>query len=130
MVCAFDAGIPIRGGTNVQHKDIVPSLPPNFHLLLKSEKYPIHSMVKYHPSNSDLAQIFTIQGHPEFTPSLVSHVIDARVKAGVFKGEAAEEAKRRMGGKDGTGGEGLGRLGWAIWKVMLQDLPMAESASA
>jgi len=71
------------------------------------------------------ARIFTIQGHPEFTPSIVSHVIDARVKTGVFKGKEAEEAKRRMGGKDGTGGEGLGRLGWAIWRVMLQDLPRA-----
>lgn len=114
--------------TNVQHKDVVPSLPPNFHLLLKSEKYPVHSMVQYHPSSSQndpLARIFTIQGHPEFTPSIVSHIIDARVEAGVFKGQEAEEAKRRMGGKDGSGGEGLGRLGWAIWRVMLQDLPAA-----
>lgn len=117
----------MKYNTNVQHKDIVPSLPPDFHLLLKSEKYPVHSMVKYHPtfSNEPLARIFSIQGHPEFTPSIVSHVIDVRVKAGVFKGQDADEAKRRAGGKDGTGGEGLGRLGWAIWKVMLQDLPQA-----
>jgi GMP synthase-like glutamine amidotransferase len=103
----------------------VPDLPPDFHLLLKSEKYQIHSMVKYHPQNENLARIFTIQGHPEFTPSIVSHVIDAREKTGVFKGEVAEEAKRRKGGKDGSGGEGLGRLGWAIWRVMLQDLSTA-----
>jgi len=79
-------------------------------------------MLKYHPDQQH-ARIFTIQGHPEFTPSIVSHVIDAREKTGVFVGEVAEEAKRRKGGKDGSGGEGLGRLGWAIWRVMLQELP-------
>jgi GMP synthase-like glutamine amidotransferase len=109
-----------------QHKDIVPSLPPDFHLLLKSEKYPIHSMMKYHSQGKDLARILTIQGHPEFTPSIVSHVVDMRVASGVFKGKDADEAKRRMGGKDGTGGEGLGRLGWAIWRVMLQEFPKAS----
>lgn len=87
-------------------------------------------MAYYHPSSSTgsapLARIFTIQGHPEFTPSIVSHVIDARVEAGVFNVGVAEEAKRRMGGKDGSGGEGLGRLGWAIWRVMLQELPPAS----
>lgn len=105
------------------------SIPPNFHLLLRSEKYPVHSMVSYHassPADKPLARIFSIQGHPEFTPSIVSHIIDARVEAGVFKGQEAEEAKRRKGGKDGSGGEGLGRLGWASWRVMLQDLPAAE----
>jgi GMP synthase-like glutamine amidotransferase len=113
-----------------QHKDTVTTLPPDFHLLLKSDKYPIHSMIKYHPSSSasstsdeDLARILTIQGHPEFTPSIVSHVIDTRVDSGVFDPRVAEEAKRRMGGKDGSGGEGLGRVGWAIWRVMLQEIP-------
>jgi hypothetical protein len=85
-------------------------------------------MVKYHPSSTEekpLAQIITIQGHPEFTPSIVSHVVDLREGSGLFDPEMAKEAKRRMIGKDGTGGEGLGRVGWAIWRIMLQDLPPA-----
>lgn len=84
-------------------------------------------MIKYHSSSTQsnpLAHILTIQGHPEFTPSIVSHVVDARASTGIFDPEVTAEALRRLGGKDGSGGEGLGRVGWAIWRVLLQDLPM------
>jgi hypothetical protein len=84
-------------------------------------------MIKYHPSSNPqnpLAQIFAIQGHPEFTPAIVSHIVDRRSAAGIFDASATTEARRRLGGKDGSGGEGLGRVGWAIWRVLLQDLPV------
>lgn len=87
-------------------------------------------MVKLHPSSTveqPLAQIFTVQGHPEFTPSIVSHIVDARSATGVFNPTATIEARRRLGGKDGSGGEGFGRVGWAIWRVLLQELPTAAS---
>lgn len=108
------------------HKDVVTKVPPGCDLLLRSEKYPVHSFVKKHPASTPekpLAQILTIQGHPEFTPDIVNRLVDLRSSAGIFDPEATAEARRRLGGKDGSGGEGEGRLGWAIWRVMLQDLP-------
>ncbi|ORY28034.1 class I glutamine amidotransferase-like protein, partial [Naematelia encephala] len=108
------------------HRDHVPSLPPGFHLLLSTPNYPVHSMIRYHPastSSNPLAQILTVQGHPEFTPSIVSKMVDFRSQQGIFDPPTAQEARRRLGGKDGSGGEGFGRVGWAIWRVLLQDLP-------
>ncbi|GMK56189.1 hypothetical protein CspeluHIS016_0300290 [Cutaneotrichosporon spelunceum] len=107
------------------HKDVVTKVPPGCDLLLRSDKYPVHSFVKKHPASTPekpLAQILTIQGHPEFTPGIVSSLVEMRAAAGVFNTDVAAEARRRLGGKDGSGGEGEGRLGWAIWRVMLQDL--------
>lgn len=108
---------------NLKHRDCVPSVAPGFTLLASTEKYPVHSMVKLHPKSTPenpLAQIITIQGHPEFTPSIVSAVVDARSASGLFDTAATAEARRRQGGKDGTGGEGFGKVGWGIWRVMLQ----------
>ncbi|WVW80563.1 hypothetical protein I302_102549 [Kwoniella bestiolae CBS 10118] len=107
------------------HRDHVPTVPPSCHLLLSTPKYPVHSFVRYHPSSSQyepIAQILTVQGHPEFTPSIVSHIIDARATTGVFNQEVTKEARRRAGGK-GYGGEGFGRIGWSVWRVLLQDVP-------
>nr|XP_031859523.1 uncharacterized protein CI109_004985 [Kwoniella shandongensis]KAA5526595.1 hypothetical protein CI109_004985 [Kwoniella shandongensis] len=106
------------------HRDIVPSLPAGCQLLLKTPKCPVHSMVKLHPastSSKPIAQILTVQGHPEFTPSIVSKIVDARSAMGIFDENAAAEARRRLGGKDGSGGEGFGRIGWAVWRVLLQE---------
>ena len=89
-------------------------------------------MIKYHPHSTTehaLAQIFTIQGHPEFTPAMVSRMVDARSASGVFDALATTEARRRLGGKDGSGGEGLGRIGWAVWRVLLQELPLQYSSN-
>jgi hypothetical protein len=88
-------------------------------------------MIKLHPASTPsklLAQIFTVQGHPEFTPSIVSHMVDARSASGLFDGPTTEEARRRLGGKDGSGGEGFGRVGWAIWRVLMQELPVSTPA--
>ncbi|ODO05880.1 hypothetical protein I350_04941 [Cryptococcus amylolentus CBS 6273] len=110
------------------HKDHVPAVPPGCLLLAKSTRYPVHSFLKPHPSSTPehpLAQVLTIQGHPEFTPSIVGHIVNARAATGVFNDEVTKEARRRAGGKDGTGGEGFGRIGWAVWRMLLQDLPPA-----
>ncbi|WWD20825.1 hypothetical protein CI109_105302 [Kwoniella shandongensis] len=72
-------------------------------------------------SSKPIAQILTVQGHPEFTPSIVSKIVDARSAMGIFDENAAAEARRRLGGKDGSGGEGFGRIGWAVWRVLLQE---------
>jgi len=76
-------------------------------------------MVKYRPDDPSIPHIFTVQGHPEFVPGLVGRMIDIRDEQGIFDTEVAAEARRRAGGKDGSGGEGLGRVGWAIWNIIL-----------
>ena len=89
-------------------------------------------MIKYHSASTienPLAHVFCVQGHPEFSPGIVSHITDARSEAGIFDGPATAEARRRAGGKDGSGGEGFGRVGWAIWRVILQDLPVQNSSN-
>lgn len=104
----------------------MPSVPPGCQLLLTSERYPVHSFVKLHPASTPekpLAQVLTIQGHPEFTPGIVQRMVNARAEQGIFDGPTTAEANRRLGGKDGSGAEGYGRLGWAMWKVIMQELP-------
>jgi hypothetical protein len=89
-------------------------------------------MVKYHPSSSStnpLAQILTIQGHPEYTPAIVAHMVDTRSASGVFDGPTTTEARRRLGGRDGSGAEGFGKVGWGIWRAMLQRLPLPANGS-
>lgn len=79
-------------------------------------------MAKLHPKSTDeapIAHILTIQGHPEFTPDIVSKVVDFRERTGVFDASTAKEGRRRMVGHDGTGGEGLNVIGWAIIRMML-----------
>lgn len=115
------------------HKDHVVSMPPDFRLCLSSDRYPIHGMVKHHPASTSyqpLAQILTIQGHPEFSPELVSVMVDVRFSSGLIDEATATEARRRLGGKSGTGGEGFGRVGWAIWRMLMQDLPLQPEASS
>ncbi len=109
--------------TDSQHRDHVPEVPPGFSLLASTSRYPVHSMIRYHPSSTPsdpIPQILTIQGHPEFTPSIVSHMVDARSATGLFDPNTTTEARRRLGGKGGTGSEGYHRVGWSIWRVMLQ----------
>lgn len=105
----------------------MPEVPEGFQLLATTKRYPVHSMIKLYPSEGQAsaseppqAHIFTIQGHPEFTPSIVDIMVDVREAGGVFDEQTTAEARRRAGGKAGTGGEGLGKVGWAIWRVMLQ----------
>jgi hypothetical protein len=66
---------------------------------------------KMDPSN---IHILTVQGHPEFTASIVVKVIDMRAERGVFDQAVAEKARLdAVKAHDGTG-----RIGSAIWKVL------------
>ena len=78
-------------------------------------------MVKLHPdstASNPIAQIFTVQGHPEYTPDIVDMMIDVRM-GDKFDEATTKEARRRAKGR-GSGGEGYAKVGWAIWRVMLQ----------
>ena len=106
----------------MQHRDHVPTPPEGFITTLRSQKYPIQGMVKHHPMSTDrqpLAHIFTLQGHPEFVPELVEMMVNYRMEAGIFDVTVGAEALRRAWGKDKQGGEGLVRVGWSMWRVML-----------
>ncbi|KAL7422968.1 NEDD8 activating enzyme [Cryptotrichosporon argae] len=83
-------------------------------------------MIKLHPSSTTskpIAHVLTIQGHPEYTPEIVAHMVDTRSASGLFDGPTTAEARRRLGGKQGSGGEGFERAGWAVWRVIMQEIP-------
>ena len=66
---------------------------------------------KINPSN---IHILTLQGHPEFTASIVEKVIDVRAERGVFDQAVAEKARSdAVKAHDGTG-----RIGTTIWRVL------------
>ena len=66
---------------------------------------------KIDPSNT---HILTVQGHPEFTASIVEKLVDIRAERGIFDQGVAEKARLdAVKAHDGTG-----RIGTAIWKVL------------
>ncbi len=73
-------------------------------------------MLQYYPSSTRI-HILAVQGHPEFLPRIVSHMVDLRSKTGLFDKETTEEARRRLGMREG--GDGRGVIGWGIWEVIL-----------
>ncbi|KAF8960621.1 class I glutamine amidotransferase-like protein [Flammula alnicola] len=116
------------------HRDHVPQLPPDFHLLGSTELSPIQGMVCFAPNSSvhspDSAnllsdsslplppiQIITTQGHPEFTEPIVSAIVDQRT--GVMSKEAVDDyTGHRKWRKD----DGLGKIGTLFWKVIQGEL--------
>ena len=105
------------------HRDHVPNLPPNFTLLGSSTICPVQGMVQVYGTNQgapsekiDLSNIhvLTLQGHPEFTASIVEKVVDVRAERGVFDQAVAEKARLdAVKTHDGTG-----RIGTTIWRVL------------
>ena len=66
---------------------------------------------KIEPSN---IHILAVQGHPEFTASIVGKMIDMRAERGIFDPAVAEKARLdAVKEHDGTG-----RIGASIWKVL------------
>ncbi|KAF9524926.1 class I glutamine amidotransferase-like protein [Crepidotus variabilis] len=107
------------------HRDHVPSVPPNFHLLASTAITPNQGMVKFlgNPplddktsSNLPPIQIITVQGHPEFTESVVSAIIEQRAASGVIDSEAAQDAEKRRYWKT----DGIDVFGQILWDVILQ----------
>lgn len=101
------------------HRDHVPGLPPNFHLLGSTAISMNQGMVRFSTTEKPLTlalediNIFTVQGHPEFTESIVSAIVDVRAKSGVIDAKIAEEAIRRKDDRnDGC------VIGKAIWKIL------------
>ena len=120
------------------HLDHVTSLPPGFELLGSTAKCPVHGMLLKYPEDapqyaglisqedrniaptlpkSDLlsrTHIITVQGHPEFTSSIVSRIIDAREASGRMNETVVAEGRANMARSH----EGIGLVGRAIWRVL------------
>ncbi|KAI6000854.1 class I glutamine amidotransferase-like protein [Pisolithus albus] len=119
------------------HRDHVPTVPSGCHLLGSTAITPNHGFVMF-DSNSTLSaesldseslsvpltsiRIFTVQGHPEFTPITVHAVLDARAK---ILGEVlTREARTRADGlpgkprSDGRACDGVSVVGKTIWGIL------------
>ena len=107
---------------NIQemHRDHVPAVPPGFELLGSTDGCYNEGMVRYisgAPGRlaelSDI-RILTVQGHPEFTKSIVSKVVGIRTDKGIFTPEFAQDAIRRNELRN----DGVEVIARAIWKML------------
>ncbi|KAL0064544.1 hypothetical protein AAF712_008489 [Marasmius tenuissimus] len=86
---------------NIQemHRDYVPSVPPQFHLLGSTDATMNQGMVRYFGDSVSRdpiqIQILTVQGHPEFTEPIVSEVLKTRHATGVVDDATKDDATRR-----------------------------------
>ncbi|KAH8103318.1 class I glutamine amidotransferase-like protein [Cristinia sonorae] len=109
---------------NIQqmHRDHVPEVPKSCHLLGSTSIAPNQGFIRFNdPSvqpSADLnlrdIQIFTVQGHPEFTKRIVSTVVDARAATGVIDKDTAESARKRADWHN----DGVDVIGRVIWKII------------
>ncbi|KAF9223200.1 class I glutamine amidotransferase-like protein [Gyrodon lividus] len=119
------------------HRDHVPISPPNSYLIGSTDITLNHGMVMFHPwsapspevlnsSEPDVPlssiHVFTLQGHPEFTESIMSKLIDAR--AHVMGDEVATAGRLLASGivgkhrSDGQPCDGVGTVGKVMWGVL------------
>ncbi|KAI6026501.1 class I glutamine amidotransferase-like protein [Pisolithus microcarpus] len=101
------------------HRDHVPTVPSGCHLLGSTAITPNHGFLSV-PLTS--IRIFTVQGHPEFTPITVHAVLDARAK---ILGElVTRDARARADGlpgkprSDGRACDGVSVVGRTIWGIL------------
>ena len=97
------------------HRDHVTSLPPNFSLLGNTVDCAIQGMTSPSTATS-LAdvQILTLQGHPEFSPDIVTALINMREEKGIITKDLADKSRQYAALHD----EGL-RAGATILQLML-----------
>ena len=77
------------------HQDHVPSLPDGFGGLGSTPICPVHGMVfPAEPSSIAEAKILTLQGHPEFSPDIVTEIINVREAKGILSAEFAEQSRQ------------------------------------
>ena len=116
------------------HRDHVFKAPPNVEILASSPLTPNQGMVRFlrssipiddspwnsessTPTNSEI-QILTLQGHPEFTESVVSCIIEQRSATGAIDATTARDAEQRKYVKT----DGVDIIGRLVWGVILQRL--------
>lgn len=70
------------------HQDHVPTLPDGFDLLAQTEISPVQGFVS---STTSPHRILCVQGHPEFTTSIVEGIIETRREKGILSDDFAAE---------------------------------------
>ncbi|KAF8657594.1 hypothetical protein AX16_002175 [Volvariella volvacea WC 439] len=116
-----------QDSVNIQemHRDHVPEVLPNFYLLGSTSTCYNQGMVQFYPSVSSSSSppsdfklrdihIFTVQGHPEFTESIVNSIVEIRRYVGVISDELAQDVERRKYWRN----DGVPVIGKAIWGVL------------
>lgn len=106
------------------HRDHVPDVPRSCILLASTSVTPNQGYIRFPPSTPppetftpDLIkdiQIFTVQGHPEFTKRIVGHLVDLRETSGIITKAIAEDSRRREDWRN----DGVDVIGKVIWKVL------------
>ncbi|PPQ87070.1 hypothetical protein CVT25_000050 [Psilocybe cyanescens] len=104
------------------HRDHVPAVPPNFHLLASTDISPNQGTVLFYPEDSGKSKahihILTVQGHPEFTEPVVTSIIEQRAASGVINAQAVKDAEARRFVETNAGTI----VGKAIWEVILDKI--------
>jgi len=87
------------------HQDHVLSVPNGFENIASTTLCPCHGFVRFSssspPETSDRKellkqiQIFSLQGHPEFTSDIVKDIIDVRETRGVLSRDFSAESRER-----------------------------------
>jgi len=102
------------------HKDHVPTVLPGFGLLGSTDVCHNQGMVRYTAdasgklANLSDVQILTVQGHPEFTKSIVSKLVEIRTNKGIFTPEFAQDAIKRNELRN----DGVEVIAGTIWKIL------------
>ena len=103
------------------HSDHAPTVPPTFHLLGSTTRCRNQGMIRFHDTSQSPAafslsdiHVLTTQGHPEFTKSISTLIIKARVAGGKYSKETGEDARRREDWRN----DGIGIFGKVIWHVL------------
>ena len=109
---------------NIQqmHRDHVPTIPPSCHLLGSTPVSMNQGFVRFSPPTGDISaqkalppiQILTLQGHPEFTASIVKELVDLRSANGIIDTKTADDARARANWRN----DGVDVAGKAIWQVI------------
>jgi GMP synthase-like glutamine amidotransferase len=90
------------------HRDIVFTYPPDTIPLGSSPRCEVQGMYR-------AGKFITVQGHPEFRGDIVTEVVTARAKVGVFNEEQAEDALSRANNRH----DGLA-IGVAFLKFLIE----------
>jgi GMP synthase-like glutamine amidotransferase len=107
------------------HRDHVPSIPSSYNgskieLLGSTPSTPNQGYVLYRPDKephrAKSIQIFSVQGHPEFTQRIVEVIVEARGPKGnkLMSPEVATESKDRAAWRN----DGDTVIGKVIWDVL------------
>lgn len=100
------------------HRDHIPEVPDGCVLLGSTPVCHNQGFVRYAPGATGRGlrdvQIFTVQGHPEFTRRIVDTIVDVREAGGVFDKALADGARARAGLRN----DGVDVIGRVIWNIL------------